>query len=176
MSGAFLEYDNYQTITERPVHEISNWMREGADYNDFIIPALAEDLGKLKIGENIIEAGTNRSITAKEYIFFETPLGREHKETGQFIDISIWIDLPLDVALARNLKLFNNIFLSHEEVNQIKDDLVWLDMYLTNYLEHVRKMLLAQREKLKNSADIILDGETTLELMTSNIIDALSLS
>jgi uridine kinase len=173
--GALLYYDNYQSITEHSIDEISAWMREGADYNDFIIPALAKDLGKLKMGENIIEPGTNRSINAQEYILFETPLGREHKDSGRFIDISVWIDLPLDVALARNLKMFNKIFLSHEEISLIKDDLDWLDMYLTNYLEQVRTMLIAQRKKLIKSADIILEGETTLELMTSNIMDALSL-
>jgi len=174
ISGVFLQYDHYQTITERPVHEVSSWMQDGADYNDFVIPKLAEDICKLKQGESISEAGSNRVLNSADYILFETPLGREHQESGQYIDVLVWIEVPLDVALARNLKSFNNIFLSHEHLQQLKDDLGWMDMYLANYLEHVRSMLISQREKLINSADIILDGETTLDSMTSDLMKVLS--
>jgi uridine kinase len=174
ISAVLLQYDDYQTITERPVEEISSWMQEGADYNDFVIPKLAEDLGKLKTGESITYSASNQIISPADYIIFETPLGREHEASGYYIDVLVWIELPLDVALARNLKSFNNIFLMHEHVQQLKDDLSWMDMYLVNYVEHVRSMLILQRDRLMNSADIIIDGEATLEAMTTELLKALS--
>ncbi len=174
--GAFMDYDNYQNITEHSARGISSWMQEGADYSDFVIPALAEDLRRLKTGESVIEPDTDREIAPQDHIFFETPLGREHKETGRLIDVLVWIDVPLDVALARNIKAFNELFLSHDHLKQLKDDLGWLDTYLANYLQHTRAMLISQRQKIKKTSDIIIDGETTLELMTDQFIGVLSLS
>lgn len=172
--AAFLEYDNYQKITERSVQEISNLLKDGADYDDFVIPLLAEDLRRLKTGESVIEPNTGRTIDAEAFIFFETPFAREHKESGRHIDVSVWIDVPLDVALARNLRAYNQIFLSHDHLEQVRDDLNWLDVYLANYLEHVRAMLISQHRKLRKSADIIIDGEMTLELMASKLMHELS--
>jgi uridine kinase len=168
-----IDYDDYQTITERPITEISKWMEEGANYDDFVAPTLVEDLRKLKQGQSITAPDGANIIEPTKCIFFETPLGREHQELGKNIDIAVWIDVPLDVALARNVQGFSRIFSGHHHPQELKDDLAWLDMYFGNYLEYVRPMLVSQQQRLQKSADIVIDGKPGLEAICSSFIDLL---
>lgn len=173
---AFLEYDHYQDITSHPVEEVLSWMNGEADYSQFFIPKLADDLQKLKLGESIIEPVTDRKIEPQGNIFFVTLLGREHRDTGQHIDTLVWLDVELDVALARNIGSFNHSFLSGGQQQEIKNYLQWLDGYLDNYLGLVREMLLAQRQKIRQSADIIIDANVTPDELASRLMDELSLT
>jgi uridine kinase len=158
VSGACLDYDRYQRVTDRPIEEITRWLRDGADYNELVVPGLAEDLRRLKSGMQVTERGTGREVPARQYIFLETPLGREHRPTSQFIDVVLWLDVPLDVALARNIRAFTSNFLNHETGSEYSNDLMWLESYLTNYIEHVREMLLLQYEKIGKTADVIVNA------------------
>lgn len=44
---------------------------------------------------------TGNRIVPGDHVILEMPLGREYAETAQAIDIVIWIDTPLDVALRK---------------------------------------------------------------------------
>ena len=46
--AATIHYDHYEKITETSVQDLKLWMRNGADFDDFIIPNLANDLNRLK--------------------------------------------------------------------------------------------------------------------------------
>lgn len=86
-----IDYDNYQTITQEPLQEIIQWMKNEANYNKLIIPELGEDLAKLKSGESVTEPLQNIEISSAKYILFETPFGKEHFDSGKHIDILYWI-------------------------------------------------------------------------------------
>lgn len=174
MSGACLDYDHYQNITNRSVGEMNNWMQESADYDDFVIPSLAEDLCRLKNGKSIQLPDGRTTIEPREYIFFETPLGREHKQSGQYIDVLIWLDIPLDVALARNIRAFTKIFMQNGETGNFSKDLHWLDTYLANYIEHIRPMLLLQYDKVASSADITLNADAGIDSVAAEAVLKLS--
>ena len=160
-----IHYDHYENATEKPVHNLMEWMENGANFDDFIVPDLPNDLEKLKRGESVIDPLTNMEIASKKYIIFEMPLGKELKDTAKYIDILIWIEMPLDIALARKLKEFTGIFITKHKQETHKDCIIWLDNYLENYLKVVRDVLQIQKKKVSVNADIIIDGQSDFETL-----------
>lgn len=159
--------DSYQRITEQPIREIVRWMERGADFNEFSIPLLSDHLGALKRGLPVVDPQTGREIAPRKYILFETHFGRAHRDTGKHVDLLLWIDTPLDVALARNVL---DLIAARESPNG-------LQRYLVSYLEDVRRLRLMQRERVCAEADVVLDGaagpEAILEQARRAILERL---
>jgi hypothetical protein len=65
---------------------------------------LAEDLKRLKHHQEITSPVDQKKVLPAAYILFDAPLGRAHGETGQYIDLMVYLDTPLDVAMARPAK------------------------------------------------------------------------
>jgi len=164
-----IHYDHYERSTRESVYDLVEWMRNGADFNDFVIPKLSEDLERLKMGKPVIDPLTDSEIRPDKYIIFEMPLGKEHRPTASYIDLLIWIEVSFDIALARKIEEFTDSFLA-EQVNH-KDSIVWLNRYLGNYLSIVRNVLQIQKEKVSVNADIIINGEHDLENMVQQATD-----
>lgn len=164
-SATSIHYDHYERITDESTDYLKQWLNRGADFNEFKIPGLSDDLGRLMKGESIIDPLTKEEIYSGRYIIFETPLGRDHEDTARYIDWLIWIDIPFDLALARKVKEFTSLFLA--EKGNLFDRVSWLDHYLENYMKIVRDVLEIQREKVIQNADIILDGKKDLDLLVS---------
>ena len=82
-----------------------------------------------------------------------------------------WIDIPLDIALARNIKEFTNIFLKENNPQMDRKNLTWLNNYLEYYVNDVREMLELQKQKVSSNADIILNGLESIDNMVNRIID-----
>jgi len=153
-----LHMDDYERMTREPIGDVQRWAERGADFDELQVPLLGEHLARLKAGEPV------RGIVPRKYIVFETQFGRAHAATGALIDSLIWIDVPLDVALARKLKAFAAEALRDERP---RDRLAWLDAYLGNYLALVRRLLLLQAERVRPQADLVLDGSGALEPMVA---------
>ena len=156
-----IHYDHYETATKEPASSLVEWMKKGADFSDFKAPNLSDDLERVKRGESIIHPLTNMEMGSGKYIVFEMPLGKEHRDTAKFIDLLIWIEIPLDIALARKVREYISLFLK----DQYKDCMLWLDQYLAEYLEFFREVLQIQRERVSKNADIVLDGQEDFEDM-----------
>lgn len=154
--GTAIHFDHYETLSERPLEEMKRWMRDGADVDELVIERLPEDLARLKNGSAVTDP-TGAEVPPGEYIFFETPFARRHRATGALIDLSIWIETPLDVALARNLREFTRRAEMRANLAE------WLGPYLDSYLDVVRDLLLMQQEAVGGAADIVLDGMEDLE-------------
>jgi uridine kinase len=157
--------DSYERMTRRPIEDVARWLQGGADINAFEFPGLAEDLDALKQGVPVKERQGNSRVSAEKYVVFETQFGRAHDDTGRHIDLQIWIDVPFDIALARNLKAFVAGFAQQNEPERLAGQMRWLDAYLGNYLGTVRQLLEMQLERVGRKADILLDGRTGLENM-----------
>jgi uridine kinase len=162
-------YDHYERMTGESVDNLIKWMRSGADFNDFVIPKLPEDLERLKQGKTAIDPLTGTEIRPNKYIIFEMPLGKEHRLTSAYIDLLIWIETPFDVALGRKIKEFTSGYFSGQVDH--KERIIWLDRYLDNYLSIVRDVLRIQKEKVSVNADIIINGEGDLETMVQKATD-----
>ena len=147
LNATCLFYDDYQDVTSLPIEEIIHLMQQGDDYNNLHVPGFADAIA------------AHKQQAPQQNLLIETPLGRHHRDSGQYIDILIWIDLPLDIALARNIQAFTQEFLQspiHESL--LTEQVQWLAQYLDTYLHKIRQTLLIQQERLSSTADIILDG------------------
>lgn len=159
LSGAAtIHMDSYETMTRAPMELIRAWAREGADIDAFDLSRLAADLDRLKRGQPVIEPGTRREIAPAKYIVFETQFGRAHRATGGHIDLLVWLDTPLDVALARNFKLLLGAAARERAPEALRSQLQWLEGYVENYLRVVRSLLDMQGRRVRPGADIALDG------------------
>jgi uridine kinase len=160
--AAPIHMDSYERVTRRPIGDIERWMRDGADIDAFEFGDLDADLLRLKQGLTVEDRFSKRPVASTKYVLFETQFGRAHRKTGQHIDLQIWIDLPADVALARNLKAFVGGFLKEHDPARLPAKLRWLDGYLDNYLATVHSLLAMQRERVAAGAEVRLDGNAGL--------------
>ena len=166
--SSYINYDHYQQITEQPIEEVAHLLSDARNYDLLRVPELIDALENIKAGRSIVEPLTGRMIPASGIVFFETPFGRAHSEMARFVDYLVWIDVPFDIALARNFHEFLN------ESFQSSSDLVsfneWAKDYLNTYIEHVRPLLLDQKKMISKDADIVVDGSSTLNEMLSEVI------
>lgn len=160
-----LHMDHYERMTREPIGDVLRWAERGADFDELKVPLLGEHLRALKAGEPVVEPAGRATIAPHKYIVFETQFGRAHRATGSLIDLLIWIDIPLELALARKLKAFCAEALRGER--EPRERLEWLDGYLASYLALVRRLLLVQAARVRPQADLVVDGSGALEPMVA---------
>lgn len=158
-----IHIDSYQRVTEQPVRAIVEWMERGADFDEFSIPLVGEHLAQLKRGIAVREPQSGRELRPAKYILFETHFGRAHRESGRHIDLLIWIDTPLDIALARNVRDMIAPHVERQRLDVPWESIAALQRYLARYLADVRRLRLAQRELICAQADVILDGSAPFD-------------
>ena len=158
-----IHIDSYQRVTEQPVREIVQWMERGADFDEFVIPLLGEHLAQLKGGRAVREPKSGRELRPAKYILFETHFGRAHRESGGHIDLLLWIDTPLDIALARNVLDLIAPHVQRQRLDVPWENIAALQRHLVRYLGDVRRLRLAQRELVGAQADVILDGSAPFD-------------
>jgi len=157
LDAVLIEYDDYQRVTDQDPAEIAGIMQGQSGYDQLHIPGLVDALTSLKAGIDIVCPMSGERIQAKANIIFETPLGRCHTPTGKLIDTLIWIEIPLDVALARNLQCYLDTFLQ-SDTRGLEQNIRWARDYLQSYLDYVQAMLVQQQTVVAAAADIIIDG------------------
>lgn len=171
--AALLFHDHYESATGRPVDDLVQWLENGADFNAFRLPGLADDLKRLKQGQPVVDPLTRREIRPGKFIVFEMPLGRAHAETAPHIDLLLWIDVPLDIALARKLREFIREILQDEQPGACRDRLLWVEQYIAGYVGIVHDVLSVQRDKVRPGADIIIDGRKPMPVMAAAAVESI---
>jgi uridine kinase len=146
-----------------------SWLAEGGNNNAWCASRLAEDLAKLKRGEAIISVKDGSSLSPTPYIILEAPLGYDHLETGKSIDFMVFIDTPLDVAMARRILrdyFGENSMLSEEQAKTLESE-------MESYLEFSRAAYLNMDKTVKLSAHIVVDGTLSVENLAQQILGRL---
>ncbi|WP_211830280.1 AAA family ATPase [Kistimonas asteriae] len=159
LDASIIDYDHYQTVTDHPVESIIEWLDKGLDYNALTIPGLSEDLARLKHGQVVTPPSQPFSVSSRNIILFETPFGYCHAESARHIDLMLWIDIPLDIALARNIRAFTEHFTRSKHTSPATDNIHWLQEYMDNYINSVHDLLTKQIEKVRPQADYMIDGK-----------------
>src|SRR5262245_47305814 len=162
--------DSYERATEQPAADIEAWIARGADYNELHMLGLAEDLERLRLGQTVVDPLRRIETPARKYLVFETNFGREHAASGRYIDFLCWLDLPLEIALARKARQFTQMFLKKHRPEEHRDCIAWLDEWLGNYLRFIRNLLLVQRQRVAARANLVLDAQTGLEAMLARAV------
>ena len=94
----FDDYDDSNIHSE----SLQKWLMNGVDYNVWKTSGLTRDLQLLMTG-NDIESPDGSKLSPARYVVFDAPLGRDHSDSGRFIDSMVFIDTSLDVAMAHRL-------------------------------------------------------------------------
>lgn len=146
-----------------------SWLKDGADNNAWKVPELARDLMQLKEDQAIVSPLDGLNIVPTKYVIFDAPLGYAHQETGQYIDVLVFVDTPLDVAMAR--RILRDYFagqstLTDEQVKMLKVD-------MESYLDFSRDAYLNMDKTIKPFADLIVDGLLPVAVLSEKIIEHL---
>jgi uridine kinase len=163
--ASWLSMDGFPIPAAMAAQALGAWLEDGADISRLDISELNAALGELKAGRGVTEPETGRRIAAAPLVLLEAPLGRAHAATAPFIDFLVWVDTPLDIALARNVLAW--------EAQADGRPRAWLADYMRQYLEVTRRVLCAQREAVMPDADLVLDGLAEPGALAERVIGAL---
>ena len=161
-------FDDYDFDTVHP-ESYPKWLEEGANYNDWKTPKLSADLRKLKAGQPIVSPVDGLTVKPQRYVIFDAPLGYAHAETAVYIDFMVFLDTPLDIAMARRLlRGFSRISVdgSSSAIDSVKAE-------MTAYLDYGRLAYLEGNEQIKPTCDLILDGCLTVDHLAKAIVEAI---
>lgn len=131
-----LHFDDYNF--EKP-DDFIDWLERGADCNEWNLEPLIHDLRNLESSDSV------------EFILLDYPFSRQHKQLRS-IDWTIFIDTPLDIAMARRLlRDFRN-----KQAELIVEE-------LSNYLSSGRSGYESMLNTIKPDSDLIVDGSLTVD-------------
>lgn len=143
-NAAILHFDDYETFTARSPAEIEAWADRGAPFAEITAPNFAEDLARLR-------------ASGVSYVVVDAPLGRAHPATAAMIDFLIFVDTPLDVALARTIRA-GAARAAQASDTAAHNFAAWLETYLDGYTRFTRRICEIQRARVMPNADLVLDG------------------
>ncbi|HBN86396.1 MAG TPA: hypothetical protein DDZ89_21440 [Clostridiales bacterium] len=66
------------------------WSESGADSNEWTLTPIIDEIERL-------------CLDPLKYIILDYPFGTAHSKVGSYVDFSVWVDVPLDIALARRI-------------------------------------------------------------------------
>jgi uridine kinase len=150
-------FDDYESATRKSAAEMDLWLSAGADFNALDAPGLADDLATLRGGGTMVNPITGNHQCCIRDVLFEMPLGRAWAATASSIDVLVWVDVPLDVALARRVgELALNLQQQHPA--QAQAGLAWLQDYMVTYVKTIHSVLETQRRVVRPGADLVVNG------------------
>ena len=116
-------------------------------------------------GEPITSPVNDSKILPAKYIVSDAPLERAHLDSGQFIDLLVFIDTPLDVAMARRLLRDIPSVGTHnaEEANR------GLRADVSSYLDGAQALYVDHQERMRRDCDLVLDGCLTVDELAVTI-------
>jgi uridine kinase len=160
-----LRIDDYEATSIYP--DTTQWLAEGADPNMFHTPQFIADVRTLRSGRSIFLPNTSAAIHPTHFLILEEPFGRGREQMRDLIDFVVYIDLPLEIALARKI-LRQNAFLPWEQdpdvfIDHLREFLVW-------YLSVGRDFYLAIRDRVLRECDLVVDGSRPTEELVEAIV------
>ena len=159
-----LHFDDYDDTNVHP-DDLQRWFAAGADYDAYKTPAFTSHLEALKADESIRYPAGNTLLDPKRYIVADAPLGRAHTDSGRFIDLMVYIDTPLDVAMAR--RVLREI--DREGHRTADGALEYAKGELSGYLAEARPLYEAFQERMRDTSEVIVDGTLSIDAIVAKI-------
>jgi uridine kinase len=156
-NSELLAFDDHGEPSVEP-GDWHDWLQRGADILEFDFPVFAQA---------VVEALARRS---SDYLILDYPFGREHWRLRDVINLSVYIDTPLDVALARRL------LRDHEAGNGVsaEDAPQAFRRHTRHYLRGDRELFVYHSELHRATCDLVLDGSRSLEELRDELLDHLT--
>lgn len=143
--SALFCFDDYNDSNVYP-EDFYEWSRRGADITEFDCPGM----------RNAVDKAIQRGKVNQ--IILDYPFGRRHPRFADIIDLAVFINTPLDIALAR--RILRDYSVENQKV--LTEVLENLRSELTYYLTKARYPYL-DTYKDKEVSDLILDGCHSLD-------------
>ena len=122
----------------------------GGDYNKWDLTALTKDL--LEIIENPLT----------DYILLDYPFAYTNNQIEPYIDFSVYIDTPLDIALVRQIW----IDMSNADGDEIRK-------YINSYIKYVRPTFQYMLDTIPDNSDLAVDGTQSADKIVIDILAAI---
>ena len=159
-----LHFDDYDDTNVHP-KDLQRWFADGADYDAYQTPVFTRHLQTLKSGQSICHAIGETAVGPASYVVADAPLGRAHSDSGRFIDLMVFIDTPLDVAMARrtlrDIERAMNCTVD-EALRHVKGELSGYEAQARPIYEHFQ-------EHIRAGSDLIVDGTLSIDLIVDRI-------
>jgi len=138
-----LFFDDYDLVGP---DDILEWVDRGANSHEWNLePFVADFMELLK--------------QPLEYIFLDYPFAYRHTRMKEFIDLAVFIETPLDLALARRL--------SRDFQNSSGEEIV---AQVNHYASHGRRAYIHMLETIQPDSDLLVDGTLTIETLANQIM------
>ena len=164
MAVLFDDYEESSLIPDFPA-----WFADGADYDAFKTPVFTEHIRMLKNGKAVTSPVGGSTVEPAKYVVVDAPLGRLHEDSGKYIDLMVFVDTPLDVAMARRLS--RDLAREGEEGPAETIDNVKADMEA--YPAVARPIYVGFVERIMPTCDLVLDGNLSLGQLAAAIVSNL---
>lgn len=146
----FLLFDDHTDDDTYP-ENMKTWLEKGADVSIIKTPKFV----------NALQFLLAKSST--RFIFIEEPFGRERDAMAMFIDYVILLDQPMELCLTRIIKRH----LKSTNAGAINA----ISSYLRKYQDYLRQVYLNAANQVRNNADLIVQGELTVNNTINYISD-----
>ena len=133
-----LHFDDY--TFEGEVENFHQWVMEGADYNVWNLNPLKRDIDEI------------RKQGGCDYLLLDYPFAYRHDALKEYIDCAIFVDTPLDIAMARRIL---------RDMKDASADEIRKDMEI--YLKYARVAYMQMLKDILPSSDYVIDGAKELE-------------
>lgn len=144
-----LYFDDY--TFEGEVDDFYQWVLDGADYNVWNLTPLEEDIIKIK------DSGKY------EYLILDYPFAYCNEQIKKYIDKAIFIDTPLDIALARRIL---------RDMSKASGDEIRIDLEF--YMKYARIAFVQMQKDVLPSSDYVVDGTLSVDELVEKILKILS--
>jgi len=133
-----LHFDDYSFQGE--VDDFYDWVMQGANYNVWDLKPLINDICKIKEHSDC------------DYLLLDYPFAYCHEALGKYIDCAIFVDTPLDIAMARRVLRD----MKNATAEEIRED-------MERYLKYARVAYVQMLKDVLPSSDYVIDGTKELD-------------
>ena len=159
-----LHFDDYDDTNVHP-DDLHRWFADGADYEAYQTPVFSRHLQALKAGLSIRYPVEGKYGGPSRYVVADAPLGRTHSESGKSIDLMVFIDTPLDIAMVR--RILRDI--KRRDPSMADDTLMRVKGELSGYEGGARPIYENFQERMRAVSDLIVDGALDIDLIVERI-------
>ncbi|MDQ0430312.1 uridine kinase [Planomicrobium stackebrandtii] len=138
-----LYFDDYDF--EGP-DDILKWVDDGANSSEWNLTPLLKDL------KSLLEEPL-------DYIIMDFPFAYQHDQISSFIDLAVFIDTPLDLALARRMKR-----------DFAESSAAEILLQLEHYAHKGRRAYLEMLHTIKPNSDVEIDGALSIDAITDQLL------
>ena len=143
---ASLHFDDYSFDGE--VNDFYKWVSDGANYNVWDLSPLKADIEKIINSDRY------------DYLLLDYPFAYQNKMIKDYLDCCIFIDTPLDIALARKVL---------RDMKESSADDIRYEMDV--YLKYARIAYVQMLQDILPISDYVIDGTKELKIIITEAVE-----